>query len=106
GAQGMAVTVVPSSSFRWTSGTDSVVVWDKPGHDWQANFCSTCGSAVPGKNDESRMFIPVGSITEGGQALAVAHHIFVDSKAPWDTWADDGLKHPEGFGSGERGDAS
>ena len=103
GAQGMAVTVVENQSFRWTSDTDSIAVWDKPGHDWQANFCSVCGFAVPGRNDEARMFIPVGSIIEGGDRLTVVHHIYVDSKASWDTWDDDGQQHPEAFGSGEPG---
>ncbi len=38
------------------------------------------------------MFVPAGSLTEGGDALRVAHHIWVGSKAVWDEIGDAG-KH-------------
>jgi hypothetical protein len=52
---------------------------------------------VPGANDKSRMFIPAGLISDGGAALRVAHHIWVDSKAAWDEIGDSGKQHAEGF---------
>lgn len=93
GSNGLAVVVVPNEQFRWTQGSDRVACWDKPGHDWQANFCSTCGSALPGANDPERMFVPAGAIVEGGDALRVVHHIWVDSRAPWDVIGDAGIQH-------------
>jgi hypothetical protein len=60
-------------------------------------FCRTCGSPVPGINDELRMFIPAGSISDGGESLQVAHHIWVDSKATWDEIGDCGRIHLEAF---------
>ncbi len=98
GAHGVAVVVVPNNAFRWVRGADQVRQWDKPDADWQAHFCGTCGSALPGANDPERMFIPAGLITEGGDDLAVAHHIFVDSKAVWDQIGDGGKQHPGAFG--------
>ncbi len=99
GAHGVAVVVVPNAAFRWVRGADQIRLWDKPDADWQAHFCGTCGSALPGPNDPERMFVPAGLIAEGGDDLAVAHHIFVESKAAWDQIGDAGKQHPGAFGS-------
>ncbi len=95
GANGIAVVVVPREAFRWSSGFDQVATWKKPDADWQTWFCSVCGSRVPGMDDPERMFVPAGTITSGGEALQVAHHIWVDSCAKWDVIGDGGLQHRE-----------
>lgn len=97
GANGIAVLVVDKAAFRWVRGEKLVGRWSKPDADWEASFCSRCGSALPGPNDEARMFIPAGSIDEGGENLKVAHHIFVESRAAWDVIGDAGKQHPEAF---------
>jgi hypothetical protein len=43
------------------------------------------------------MFVPAGTLTDGGEALRVIHHIFVGSKAPWDEIGDDGRQHEGKF---------
>lgn len=93
GANGVAVVVVPKAAFRWLRGADLVRSWRKPGADWASSFCSTCGSVLPGENDATRMFVPAGAIAEGAEGLAVAHHIFVASRAPWDVIGDDRRQH-------------
>ena len=97
GSNGIAVVVTENASFRWTSGEDNVATWEKPDADWQTWFCRTCGSPLPGKNDEMRMFVPAGLIVEGDESLRVAHHIYVDSKAAWDEIGDSGVQHADGF---------
>ena len=97
GSNGIAVVVVPNERLRWVQGRDHVVMWSKPNADWQAWFCRTCGSPVPGQNDPARMFVPAGSITAGGDALRVVHHVWVGSKAVWDEIGDVGKQHPEQF---------
>lgn len=52
---------------------------------------------MPGVNDPARMFVPAGSITQGGDALKVLHHIWVGSKAGWDEIGDAGQQHTEGY---------
>lgn len=99
GSGGIAVVVVPNEVFRWTRGHDRISTWTKPGHDWQTWFCATCGSPVPGINDPTRVFVPAGLLTVGGDSLRVAHHLFVDSRAPWEVIGDDGVQHPEGLGT-------
>lgn len=100
GVHGVAVVVVDNAAFRWVRGEDQIATWRKPGVDWRTWFCRICGSAVPGKNDEARMFIPAGLITEGGEDLKVARHIWTGSKAPWHVIGDDAAQDKEAFGSG------
>jgi hypothetical protein len=97
GSNGIAVVVFPKEHFRWVGGQELIATWRKPGTHWQTWFCSVCGSPVPGENDSKRMFAPAGSITEGGEALKVVHHIWVGSKASWDEIGDTGQQHPEAF---------
>jgi len=97
GSSGIAVVLVPKDSFRWLAGEQHIATWRKPDTDWQTWFCSICGSPVPGENDPTRMFIPAGSITEGGEALRVLHHVWVGSKAAWDEIGDAGKQHIEAF---------
>ena len=99
GTNGMSVVVVNKDCFRWVKGEALVKTWTKPDHDWQTSFCTNCGSTMPGANDDTRMYVPAGLIVEGGDNLHVAHHIWTDSKACWDEIGDDGLLHPEAFGS-------
>jgi hypothetical protein len=97
GSNGIAVVLVPKEHFRWVQGEEHIASWKKPDADWQTWFCKTCGSPVPGENDPTRIFIPAGSITEGGEALRVIHHVWVGSKAVWDEIGDAGQQHTEAF---------
>jgi hypothetical protein len=97
GSNGIAVVLFPKDQFRWVRGQDVIATWRKPNGDWQAWFCSVCGSPVPGENDATRMFAPAGSISDGIDALKVIHHIWVGSKAAWDEIGDAGQQHIEGF---------
>ena len=100
GSNGIAVVVVPTERLRWIRGQDLISSWIKPGADWQTWFCRICGSPVPGDNNPGTVFVPAGSITEGGEKLRVAHHIWVDSRAVWDHIGDAGKQHPEAFRKG------
>lgn len=97
GSNGIAVVIVPNDRFRWIRGREYVATWRKPGADWETWFCSICGAPVPGQNDPATIFAPAGSITHGGEALRVAHHVWVGSKAVWDEIGDTGKQHLEGF---------
>ena len=97
GTNGNAVVIVHNSDFHWISGEQQISTWEKPNHDWQIWFCSVCGSQVPGRNDESMMFAPAGSLSTGTEDLKVIHHIWVDSRASWDEISDSGKQHEEGF---------
>lgn len=97
GSNGIAVVVVKNEHFQWVCGEEHIAYWRKPDTQWETWFCRICGAPVPGRNDAQRMFVPAGSITQGGDALRVIHHIWVGSKAVWDEIADAGKQHVEGF---------
>jgi hypothetical protein len=93
GSNGKAVVVVLNDQFRWNRGQEQIATWKKPNTNWQTWFCRICASPLPGENDPTRMFVPAGSITHGGDALKVIHHIWVGSKANWDQIGDAGQQH-------------
>lgn len=95
------MSIVERDKFTWIKGQDKITYWSKPRHDWYSYFCSVCGSALPGENDESNMYLPVGTIAAGHEKLKVAHHMYVDSKASWEIIGDSGVQHPNEFGSGK-----
>ena len=97
GSNGIAVVVVDNEAFSWVRGEDQVTTWKKPDSDWQTWFCRVCGSPVPGINDDTRMFVPAGLISDGVESLQVAGHIWVDSKAAWDEIGDAGRQYPGAF---------
>lgn len=97
GSGGIAVTIVPNTLFRVVSGSDAVRQWTKPNHDWLCNFCQYCGSPLPGKNDELHTYVPVSLLDSGYEELQVKHHLFVDSKAPWEYIAGPGKQHLQAF---------
>ncbi len=97
GSSGIAVLVVEKSRFKWLSGEEHVSTWKKPNSQWECWFCRNCGSALPGANTETTVFVPAGSITGGAGELHVAHHIFVGSKASWDVIGDNGKQHLEAY---------
>ena len=97
GSNGIAVALVDKEAFRWLEGEQLIATWKKPDADWQTWFCRVCGSPLPGDNDDQRMFVPAGSITEGGETLEVLHHIYVDSRASWDEIGDSGRQHGQAY---------
>jgi hypothetical protein len=97
GSNGIAVVVIDNDAFRWIRGQEKIATWKKPNADWQTWFCQVCGSPLPGANDKSRMFVPAGLISDGGDALRIVHHVWVDSKAGWDEIGDSGKQHPRAF---------
>jgi len=99
GSGGIAVALADRAAFRFLSGEDSIVKWTKPNHDWHTFFCKTCGSALPGENDSTQIYIPVGTLSSGHENLQTAHHLYTNSKASWEAIGDSGKQHPEGYGS-------
>lgn len=97
GSNGIAVLIVDNDKFEWIRGEEFISSWRKPDADWEMWFCQRCGSPVPGVNDETRTFVPAGLISDGGENLKVAHHIWVDSKAIWDELGESGRRHAEAF---------
>ncbi len=97
GGNGVHVVIVDRDAFRWVRGEEHIQSWSNPSADWTNWFCRLCGSRLPGVNDARRLFIPAGLLTEGNDKLAVAHHIWVGSRATWDEIGDCGKQHDAEF---------
>lgn len=93
----MPVVILKNDDFKWLSGHENIKVWCKPDADWEANFCSNCGSSLPGMNCSETMFVPAGILPATIDGIEVKHHIFVGSKACWDEIAGSGIQHEGPF---------
>jgi hypothetical protein len=81
----------PTAGIRITKGADAIRRFaSSPVYD--RAFCGHCGSLVaePAKGPES--FVPLGNVDED-PGTRPSGHIFVASKAPWYTIADDQPRH-------------
>lgn len=86
-----------ASGFDWLSGEDSIARHEtSPGV--RRSFCATCGSVVPGAPWEGRVIMAAGTLDDD-PGIRPQAHIFVASKAPWDSIHDD-LPRFDGYPSG------
>lgn len=79
GGGGAAEITVDAQGFTWITGRD--LVGDGPKH----TFCRTCGAHIPYAIAGGKQInVPVGSL-DGNPTIAVGRHIYVGSKAHWET---------------------
>jgi len=83
--------VAPADGYRVTAGTDAIVRYEStPGT--HRSFCRTCGSVLPELTpSQQHVVVPAGNLE--GDLPDVQLHMFVGSKAPWFTIADDLPQH-------------
>jgi len=86
---------VDVADFRWIRGAEGVRTYKVPEAErFTQAFCGTCGAKVPRVNEaRGTVVVPAGSL-DGDPGSRPTAHIFVGSKAPWDTIADDLPQHP------------
>ena len=84
GSASNTATVVAANKFRWLSGQELIASFAKPS-GFRSDFCATCGSTLPNPlRDTAYVWVPAG-LLEGPEKLQIAVHIYVGSRAPWDT---------------------
>jgi hypothetical protein len=84
GSTSNTATVVAVENFRWLSGQERISSFVKP-TGFRSDFCSTCGSAVPNPlRNTPYVWVPSGMF-EGSEKLEIAVHLYVGSRASWDT---------------------
>ena len=97
GAHGLVQARVPRERFRLLSGEELIRVY-RPEGGKVKGFCSVCGASLFGHEwpvgDE--ISIRLGSLDADPQ-IQPEYHTYVESRAPWDELADDGLpRYAEG----------
>jgi hypothetical protein len=91
---------VPLAALRWLQGETELRRFRPPDAERFTHvFCGRCGSTLPFDNpDRGLAGVPMGTLdVDPGYGLRA--HIFVGSKAPWDTIADDLPQHVDKLGS-------
>ena len=81
---------VAADGLRFTRGEDQIASYKVPeAQRFMQTFCRTCGSPVPRiDRDRNMAVVPMGSLDDHPSVIPEAH-IFVGSRAPWFTIADD-----------------
>ena len=97
-AQGSAFATnanVEAKSFNFLSGKDNLTAY-KSSSIQTKYFCKTCGSPIMSKNasNPENVRIRLGTIESDISERPMAH-IFVGSKANWETISDDLPQHDE-----------
>jgi hypothetical protein len=92
GSTSNTATIVTTENFKWLAGQEHISSWVKD-TGFRSDFCSRCGSPVPNRlRSTSHFWVPAGLFNSGAE-LEVVAHLFVDSKASWDTIASSGVKY-------------
>ena len=82
-AQASAYAFLEPDEFTWMSGEDLLTSYEsKAGAGLQ--FCSKCGSTLCGTHGGKVVGVTLGCV-EGDPEIALEMHIFVGSKASWET---------------------
>ena len=79
--------VAPIAGFRLTSGEGKQVRYQSSPNGVRT-FCSTCGSAGPSTMPELGIAAAPAAGLDGDLGIKPQSHVFVGSKAPWDSIAD------------------
>ena len=85
--------IVGVRRFCWTAGETHTKAFRLP-DGWGPTRCTTCGSHVPESYDGKRMWVPAGLMDDAIDAQ-INGHIFVASKADWDTIRDNAPQFAE-----------
>ena len=82
-AQASAYALVEPGEFKWISGEEFLSTYEsKKGAGLQ--FCSKCGSTLCGTYKGMVHGVSLGCV-DGNPDVALERHIFVGSKATWET---------------------
>jgi len=84
GSTSNTAMIIATENFRWLTGQEHILSFVKP-TGFRSDFCSICGSTVPNPlRNTTYVWIPSGMF-EGSENLGIAVHLYVGSRASWDT---------------------
>jgi len=86
GSQAAVYALFDSSDFSWVMG-ENILTGYEAGEDIGIMFCSKCGSTLGGTYKGEFSWVALGCI-EGDPDIELGKHIYVGSKAKWETIAE------------------
>lgn len=93
GSQSSAFALFSPGKFSWVSGKELLSHYESS-DDMGTYFCSVCGSPLAGTYKEEIGWVTLGCV-EGNPRVKIEKHIFLGSKAPWETSPNDVLQYEE-----------
>jgi hypothetical protein len=97
GGASSAAVLVDEAAFQWLRGGDRVRLYETES-GFKRYFCECCGCLLPQLVASLGLFwVPAGLFDED-PGVALATHIHVDSKAPWEVLDEQTPCLQEGFG--------
>ncbi len=93
-SQASAYGEVEPGTFHWLSGQDLLTSYEG-NHGFGLQFCSRCGSTLCGTYRGDVHGITLGCVN-GDPGVDIGMHIFVGSKATWETIPDGVTQFEEG----------
>ena len=93
GSSASSFAVFKSGGFSWLSGEEQLSHY-KSSEDMGTYFCSVCGSPLAGTYRGQIGWVALGCV-DGDPGLKVEKHIFMGSKAPWETGPNEALQYDE-----------
>ncbi len=93
-SQASAYAEVAPGSFQWLSGQDFLTSYASK-HGFGVQFCGRCGSTLCGTHHGEVHGITLGCVN-GDPEVEIGMHIFVGSKATWETIPDGVTQFEEG----------
>jgi hypothetical protein len=85
---------VEPTDFSWVSGKNLLISYDSK-NSAGLQFCSICGSTLCGTYKGKINGVTLGCI-DGDPEIEIGMHIFVGSKASWETIPDGVSQYEEG----------
>jgi len=92
-AQASAYALVNPDDFSWVNGENHLVKYESE-NGVGLQFCGICGSTLCGMVNGKVHGVTLGCIN-GDPAIEIGMHIFVGSKASWETIPDDAPHYEE-----------
>jgi hypothetical protein len=87
GSSSNAALIVARAQLDWTRGEERLREFALPS-GFKSHFCAQCGSPLPNLTaQDSAWWVPVG-LLDDSDALQLAAHVCVASRAGWDVIAD------------------
>jgi len=98
GSQASVYALFDPQKFSWQTGQELLSTY-KADKEHGIQFCSQCGSTLGGTFNDEVCWISLGCV-EGDPEITLGKHIFVGSKAAWETIPTDVIQYdswpPEG----------
>ena len=92
GSSSNSAIIVEARNFCWIAGQEHISSYVRP-TGFRSDFCSRCGSPVPNPfRTTAYYWVPAGLLDDNVN-LQVGAHLFVGSKAPWDTVPSNGPQY-------------